>query len=649
LSIIANTCIDVQTSSEHRPSVPDWFAETVILSNYIASQGVLDLFEQQVLLARKRSGTYEPLDFLAPLIGYAISGEQSLSTFFQRVAPFNEAFMALFGRHELPHRSSLSRFLSAMDRPCLEAFRSLFQQASFGLEWTADSIGGIVDRQKRRLIVFDIDGTRQAARQRALPSASTHPPARRRFDNVCAPGHKGRRRGEVVRTRTVVNQAHTHQHLGTYGNKGNGLYRDELTSAIEAISIYLKQFDLPIEMAVARLDGLYGDFAVIAQLLEAGIPFLTRGNGYELLNYPSIVEALAYPPAAQVTSKTGCTFEVFEGGWIPVTSEGAMVRVIVTRYPAPASKKKPSVGKRIGPWVYELYLTALSEDGFVPEDIQDLYYGRGAFESVLAEEDIEQEADRWCSHSACGQEFWQIVCQWVWNLRLALGKRMQQAPLRDIEWAPPTCTPAKRVRQPDAKLEYGPWQVAQGPVGVTSPLFGARDFVWHDDGTLHCPANLALRKTPIVQEDKTLAQRVIYEARRTDCQTCALREKCRPPQSTGRRGRNVTAVRYPLPPPLVEGQEQLPPVSLGPLRWVDIAARAIRRQWIAHWQQQHVEIIPIDATQPRVLPPARSPRALRSHERWSWQDRRARNAWHGPPRQSLKIAGVPAFLTSDGQ
>ncbi len=111
-------------------------------------------------------------------------------------------------------------------------------------------------------------------------------------------------------------------------------------------SIYLKQFDLPIEMAVVRLDGLYGDFVVITQLLAAGMPFLTRGNGYELLNYPSIVQTLAYPPAAHVTSKTGCTFEVFEGGWIPVTPEGAMVRVIVTRYPAPASK--PSVYPPVG-------------------------------------------------------------------------------------------------------------------------------------------------------------------------------------------------------------------------------------------------------------------------------------------------------------
>jgi hypothetical protein len=32
------------------------------------------------------------------LIGYAISGERRLADFFARVAPFERAFMALFGR-----------------------------------------------------------------------------------------------------------------------------------------------------------------------------------------------------------------------------------------------------------------------------------------------------------------------------------------------------------------------------------------------------------------------------------------------------------------------------------------------------------------------------------------------------------------------
>jgi len=56
---------------------------------------------------------------------------------------------------------------------------------------------------------------------------------------------------------------------------------------------------------------------------------------------------------------------------------------------------------------------------------------------VLADEDAEEDPYRWCSYTECGQELWQIMCQWVWNLRLSLGQTMQEAELREIEWAPP--------------------------------------------------------------------------------------------------------------------------------------------------------------------------------------------------------------------
>ena len=68
--------------------------------------------------------------------------------------------------------------------------------------WTEETIGGIFDRQGRRYLVFDVDATRQAARQRALPCDPVLPAAKRRLDAVCAPGDIGRKRGEVVRTRT---------------------------------------------------------------------------------------------------------------------------------------------------------------------------------------------------------------------------------------------------------------------------------------------------------------------------------------------------------------------------------------------------------------------------------------------------------------
>ena len=232
------------------------------------------------------SSTYEPIDFLALLVGYAISGERTLCDFFERITPFETAFMALFGRRCLPHRSSLSRFLADVDRPCLEAFRTLFEQQSFPEGWTSETIGGVFDRQGRRYIVFDVDATRQAARQRALPCDPALPAARRRLEAVCAPGYTGRKRGEVVRTRTTALQMHTRQWIGTYAGKGNGDYRDELASALQSITTYLQHFALPPEVALVRLDGHYGDAAVIAQLMLAGVYLVTRGRGYHLLQHP---------------------------------------------------------------------------------------------------------------------------------------------------------------------------------------------------------------------------------------------------------------------------------------------------------------------------------------------------------------------------
>ncbi len=83
-------------------------------------------------------------------------------------------------------------------------------------------LGGLFDRAGKQWMVIDVDGTRQAARQRTLPQTEALRAPHRRFDQVCAPGYQGRKRGEVVRTRTVVLQAHTDQLLGTFGSPGNG-------------------------------------------------------------------------------------------------------------------------------------------------------------------------------------------------------------------------------------------------------------------------------------------------------------------------------------------------------------------------------------------------------------------------------------------
>jgi len=74
---------------------------------------------------------------------------------------------------------------------------------------------------------------------------------------VCAPGYRGRKRGEVVRTRTTALRMHTRQWVGTYAGKGNGDYRAELASALRAITAYMKHFAFsPNETLLANLPPL---------------------------------------------------------------------------------------------------------------------------------------------------------------------------------------------------------------------------------------------------------------------------------------------------------------------------------------------------------------------------------------------------------
>lgn len=640
--MIPDPYIEVQTSPVERPSVPPWFAEVAILSQHLATKGLLEALTHQVRLVRGHFGHYEPIDFLVLLIGYAISGERTLADFFERLSPFGAAFMALFGRSTLPHRSSLSRFLADIDGPCLEAFRTLFEQFSFPEGWTSETIGGIFDRQGQRYIVFDVDATRQAARQRALPCDPTLPPARRRLDAVCAPGYTGRKRGEVVRTRTTALQMHTRQWVGTYGGRGNGNYQGELACALRAITTYLKHFALRPEVALVRLDGQYGDAVAITQLIEAGVYLITRARTYGMLERPQLQGVLTHPPHARVTAlTTGQVVELFDGGWLHLDREEELpkVRVIVARHAAPPPDKKVRVGKRVGEWVYELFLTTLPPDGFLVEDVLDLYHGRGAFEVVLSDEDVEEDPDRWCSYTECGQELWQIACQWVWNLRLSLGKRMQAGELRELEWAPAKETILHFPVSEPMPEEYGPWQLA-GDVGRARSQMAGSAFVWQEGGKLRCPsgANLWLSE---VRQENAFTQRAVYQAFQTDCQPCPLREQCLAPGAKGNRARRVSVVRRLLVQPSALARK---PLILGPIRWLDVPARALRRKWTAHWRRQYVEILPLAQAEAEAKPPPRSSRALRSRHRWSWQDRLSCNAWVGPPRLCVSVAGVPAFL-----
>jgi len=623
--------VNIQTSARSVPSIPDWFGEITLIVSHLQHQGVLTDISEQVRFARRRFGRYEVIDFLAVLFGYAISGERTLEGFYERLQPWESAFMALFGRDRKPSRATLSRFLAALDQTAVEALRTLFLEdlLARSLE-KEEQTGGLTDRTGTQWLVFDVDGTREAARQRALPQTPDRPAAQRRLRPLCAPGYTGRKRGEVVRTRTTVLQAHTHQWLGTDGNPGNGEYRAELRRAVAAIQSYLKAYQHPDACTLLRLDGQYGTGAVLADL--AGLPFVMRGRDYQILKRTEIQARLKLPPDQHLTHpESGMVRALYDCPDVPVGPDGVQCRVVVATHPA--GEKKSPVGVTRSGVVYELFFSRLPQQAFTASDVVALYLHRGAFETALADEDQEQDPDRWVSHTATGQEAWQLISQWVWNLRLELGHQLHPDPVRTTEFAPA----APPVPAPTAPCSgYAPPQVG---LPWKAGRFSGQDFVPQPDGTLRCPANQSL----VAHERRREANgslRVVYAASIRSCRPCPLREQCQWNGSATAKPRQVSVLLHPLV------------VGSLPILWKDWSRRQHRRACMQLLRHQRVEVrVEQGLSVAPTRPPAPLSRAQRAHYRLDFQERLARNA-RAPTasRVMISLFGVPeGFATSLGE
>lgn len=572
-----------------------------------------------------RFGRYEVIDFLAVIFCYAVSGERTLEAFYEQIDPWASAFMALFGRDRLPSRSTLSRFLAALDQATVEALRTLFLNdllaRPLGKE---EQSSGLWDRQGNHFRVFDVDGTRKAARQRALPVTADRPAPTRRLHPLCAPGYTGRKRGEVVHERTTVLQAHTHQWIATFGNPGNGEYRAELRRAVTTIQSYLQAHHHPEERALLRLDGQYGTGAVVADL--AGLSFVIRGKDDQILKRAEIQARLKLPPDQHLTHpESGMVRALYDCPEQILGKAGKQVRIIVATHPA--GKTKSRIGVERDGIVYELFLTNLPQDGFTAADVVALYLHRGAFENALADEDQEQDPDRWVSHTASGQEVWQLISQWVWNLRLELGHQLAPDPVRTTEFAPALPSAQKEVLSPSPSQGYGkavvalPWKAGR---------FSGQDFAFQPDGTLRCPAGQSLSAHERRREaDGSL--RVVYAASIRSCRPCPLREQCQWNGSATAKPRQVSVLLHPL----VVGSD--------PLLWRDWSRRFHRRVYIRLLRQQciKVDVEPPPSASPAVKPVPLS-RAERAHYRLSWAERLARNVRPGTSGQvTIQLFGVP--------
>ena len=401
---------------------------------------------------------------------------------------------------------------------------------------------------------------------------------------------------------------------------------------------------VPFSQAVVRLDGQYGNGAIVEDLAVLGLGYVMRGKDYDLLDLPQVQDRLAQPPDQQTTHpETGTCRALFDCPDVPLTATGTRCRVIVATHPATATASP--IGTTRDEVVYELFFTALPQGAFTPTDIVDLYLQRGAFETVLCDEDKEQDPDRWCSHTPCGQEVWQIISQWMWNLRLELGHRLHPIPTRMTEFAP-ALAPSDPAPVPNtpAPVTYGPPKFAR-PAQMGG--FPGDAFTPQPDGTLRCPAGRPL----YAQErrpERDGSMRVLYAARVGHCRTCPLREQCQGYGTETKKPRRESRVLWPLdgPPPEPAVPPALPPAA-HPILWGDGSRCQTRREWMLLL----VTVTFAPSASP-AAPTTSGPftRRQRAHWRMSWEQRLARNTCSPlAPSVTLHLFGIPsAFAISRG-
>ena len=151
---------------------------------------------------------------------------------------------------------------------------------------------------------------------------------------------------------------------------------------------------------------------------------------------------------------------------------------------------------------------------------------------------------------------------------------------------------------------------------------------------LLCPQGVRLWRSEIRQENAFI-QRLIFVAKDADCAPCPVRAACLGRTASGTRGRRVSAVRHRRITGVV--LHPRPSVSAAAIRWNDVAGRQLRRSWMTHWRQQTVPVAALPAS---LSPPARPPRAARSHRRLSWLERLGRTARGSLLVTSIHVSGV---------
>jgi hypothetical protein len=533
---MAHKSIEVTYKGTDKARIPDALIEGTTLLMDLCERGIIDAVGKRLRI--RRQGGYSGLDvWLLLLVFFTTGASRGVRMFWYKFHRFLSRVAALAGRRSLPSPASVSRALDAVDPKVLR------QESN----WLLAGVSGIDEVLSHPVVqtrdacgqywhVFDLDPTVTTLRQRALPVDDNLPEAQRRSENTGAPGHMGRKRGDIVHRRVTVQHAGSGAWVHAHLSPGNGEGVVDFERGLDTVVQTCARLEHSLSRTLVRMDGEYGNVPWFTACRERELHFITRLNRPKLYEDPEVLERLRSATLYLVPdSKCGPQRSAADLGTLTIhpgqrtrrpdgsSYDPITVRVVACVFPKNGKAKR---GQTVDGMQVELFTVDAPPDAWPAPEAVASYFGRAAEENRFAQEDRELGLDRIISYHLPGQELAALVGLSVWNLRLVHGFKLDpppaQLPIQPLHHAPINDSiPEHWPRDPKvcALIAQLDW-----------PALLAKRPGWEMDcvtGELLCSEQRSLTLTTVRAAEHAEGRTGIIFRRPTGgCEDCASRSNC---------------------------------------------------------------------------------------------------------------------------
>jgi len=502
--------LTVEWKPEDKSRLPDELSSSAIVLLKLRDEGLLE--EAAERLKVRRQGGYSAMAlWVALLIYMASKSVRGIRPSWESWGGKTLDSLAAIGElRSCPRAASLSRGLSAFEfkllRPVTPWLLPELPQINEVLRHpTVLSL----DAKGQGWHIFDLAPTATVLRERGLPRGDELPEPLPLAERVGAPGHQGRKRGELTFRQNSVQHSGSSLWIHSQLSKGNGEGVLDLERSLDAVVMTCQRLEHPSSHVLLRMDGEFGNIGSYTACRERGLGFMTRLNHHSLYKEPEVLAKMREGKWEAVQgSRSGPQRYAMDLGVLlikpsPKTAhpDGTpyapiQMRAVASVYARYRDKKL--CGRLLDSLQVELFAVDVPADAWPASESVAAYFGRAAQENRFAQEDREKKLDRIISYHLPGQELAILTGLSVWNLEVVEGFKLAR-PQGEL-------TPQRLHVEHNQQVDIISSQWPRDPVlkdllaklDWPQLLQGRDGWSWDpDEGLLHCPEGRPMQLTSV--------------------------------------------------------------------------------------------------------------------------------------------------------